>query len=56
MAPTNQNQELPTIERDTAGVCPRPMRRITQDCLKMFQSSCICGDTAAARGIQRLAR
>ncbi|MNN54543.1 hypothetical protein D3C81_1693660 [compost metagenome] len=56
MAPMNQNHELPTIERDTAGGCPRPMRRIAHDCLKMFQSNGICGEAAAARGIQRLAR
>ncbi|MNJ78140.1 hypothetical protein D3C77_758070 [compost metagenome] len=56
MAPTNQNHELPTIERDTAGVCFRPMRRVAAVWLKMFHCSFSSGDEAAARGMARLAR
>jgi hypothetical protein len=47
---------LPTIERDTAGVCPRPSFKVAQDWLKMFQFRRISGDAAAARGMPRLAR
>ncbi|MNF97507.1 hypothetical protein D3C76_1427240 [compost metagenome] len=56
MAPTNQNQELPTIERDTAGVWPSPRRKVAHDWVKMFHSSFICGDAALARGIHWLDR
>ncbi|KPW93371.1 hypothetical protein ALO79_200320 [Pseudomonas syringae pv. castaneae] len=44
------------MERDTAGVCPRPSFRVAQDWLKMFQFRRICGEAAAARGMLRLAR
>jgi len=44
------------MERDTAGVCPSPMRRVAQDWVKIFQSRRSCGVDAAARGMLRLAR
>src|SRR5690606_28089334 len=55
-APRNQNHELPTSERETAGVWPKPIFIVAQDWRKIFQSIFNSGKAAGPVGILQLVK